>query len=60
MFIIFWEILIDDQIFFSPQVKRNMSISNKHGIQELPYDLPNDLRLKILEIRKNQENPKTS
>ena len=39
------------QIFFSPQVKRRAIISNKHGIYELPHELPNDLRL-----RKYQEN----
>ena len=44
MFIIFWDILIDEQIFFSPQMKRSVIISNKHGI----YELPNDLRLRIL------------
>ena len=36
------------QIFLSPQVKRSAIISNKHGMYELPQDLPNDLRLKIL------------
>ena len=33
------------QIFFSPQVKRNMIISNKHGIYELPHELTNDVKL---------------
>ena len=42
--IIFEEFLILYQIFFSPQVKRSMIISNKYGI----YELPNDLRLSIL------------
>ena len=28
MFIIFWDILIVEQIFLSPQVKRNLIISN--------------------------------
>ena len=33
------------QIFLSPQAKRNVIIiSNKHGIYELPNELPNDLR----------------
>ena len=31
------------QIFLSPQVKRSAIISNKHGIYELPHELPNDL-----------------
>ena len=34
-----------DKIFVSPQVKRIMIISNKHGIYVLPHGLPNDLRL---------------
>ena len=46
--IIFEEFLILYQIFFSPQVKRSMIISNKHGIYELRQELPNDLRLSIL------------
>ena len=33
-----------DQIFPSPQIKRSVISSNKHGIYELPHDLPNDLR----------------
>ena len=36
------------QIPFSPQVKRCASITYKHGIYELPHELPNDLRLRIL------------
>ena len=36
------------KIFFSPQVKQSMIISNKHGIYELAHELPNDLRLGIL------------
>ena len=35
------------QIFLSPQVKRWAIITYKHGIYELPHELPNDLRLKI-------------
>ena len=38
-----------DKIFMSPQVERIMIISNKHGIYELPYELPNDFRLRTLE-----------
>ena len=33
------------QIFLSPQVKRCAIITYKHGIYELPHELPNDLRL---------------
>ena len=35
-------------IFYWSQVKRSVIISNKHGIHELPHELPNDLRLRIL------------
>ena len=31
------------QIFFSPQVKRSVIISNQHGKYELPHEFPNDL-----------------
>ena len=37
-----------DKIFVSPQVKRIVIISTKHGIYKLPQKLPNDLRLKTL------------
>ena len=37
------------QILLSPQVKRSAVISNKHGIYELPQELLNNLRLRILE-----------
>ena len=33
-----------DQSFLSPQVKRTVIISNKHGKYELFRKLPNDLR----------------
>ena len=36
------------QIFLSPQVKWNAISSNKHGIYELPHELPDNLRLRIL------------
>ena len=36
------------QIFLSPQVKRWAIFTYKHGIYELPHELPNDLRLRIL------------
>ena len=36
------------QIFHSPQVKECAIITYKHGINELPHKLPNDLKLKIL------------
>ena len=53
---IFGEVLILYQIFFSPQVKQSVIISNKHGTYELPHELPKELRLTKL----NQENLKTS
>ena len=37
------------EIFLSPQVKRCAIITYKHGIYELPHELPNDLRLRKLE-----------
>ena len=36
------------QIFLSPQVKRWAIVTYKHGIYELPDELPNNLRLRIL------------
>ena len=54
MDIIFWEFWLLYQIFFSPQVKPSVIISNKHGICELRHELPNDLR-----NQENQENLKT-
>ena len=41
--------MIFDQTFLSPQVKRSVIISNKHGTYDFPDELPNDLRLRILE-----------
>ena len=34
--------------FVSPQVERLANITYKHGINKLPLELPNDLRLRIL------------
>ena len=39
---IFWHFLMSNKLFFSPQVKWSMIIGIKHGIYELPYDLPSD------------------
>ena len=36
------------QIFLSRQVKRWVIITYKNGMYELPYELPNNLRLRIL------------
>ena len=47
MVIIFSDFFMIDQIFFAPQVKLSVIISNKHGIYELPHELKNELRLRI-------------
>ena len=39
------------QTFFLPQVKRCTITTYKHGIYELPHELPNDLR-KLENIRR--------
>ena len=36
------------QIFLSPKVKRCTIITYKHGMFELPHELPNDIRLRKL------------
>ena len=41
-----------DQTFLSPLVKRRVIINNKYAIYELPHELPNEVRLRILQ---NQE-----
>ena len=38
MDIMFRDFLIRYQILFSPQVKRSVIISNKHGIYQLPHE----------------------
>ena len=40
------------QIILSPQVKWCAIITYKHGIYELPQELPNDLRLENMKISK--------
>ena len=37
-----------DHMFLSPQVKRSVIISNKHGLHELPLELQNKFKLRIL------------
>ena len=53
-FIICWYFLMFYQIILSPQVKRWAFITYKHGVYELPHELPNDLRnlRKLGNIRK--------
>ena len=51
------------QISVSLQVKGTVIITNKHGIYELPHELPNDLKFRIFgnyEISRNQEDLKSS
>ena len=48
IFMIFSDSLMFYQIFVSLQVKRCAAITYKHGIYELPQELPNDLRLRQL------------
>ena len=42
--IMFWDFLMFYQIFFSPQVKRSVIITNNYGICELHDKFLNDLR----------------
>ena len=55
MDLIFWDFVILYQIFFSPQVKRSVIVSNKHGIHKLPLELPHKLRLRILGTQNSVE-----
>ena len=48
LFIRFWDILMFYQVFLWPQVKQSAIVSNKHGACELPHELSNDLRHRIL------------
>ena len=45
IFITFWDFLMSYQVFFSAHVKRYAIITYKHGIYELPHELPNNRRL---------------
>ena len=46
--IILWDSLIFYQILLSPKMKRCTIITYRHGIYELPHELPKDLKLRIL------------
>ena len=50
--IIFWGFLIFYQIFLSSHKKRCLIITFTHDIYELPHELMNDLRLRILGNKK--------
>ena len=49
-----------EKIFVSAQVKRIVIVSNKHGTYQSSHELPKELSLGPVEIRKHQENLKTS
>ena len=49
------DILMYQQIFFSPQVKRRVIISNTRDIYEFPHQLMNDLRRRSLSNKKITE-----
>ena len=48
LLIIFWNFTIFQYRSGSPQVKRNLISSIAHLVYELPYELPNNLGLRIL------------
>ena len=48
IFVLFWDSLMFHQVFLSPQVKKCAIITYRHAIYELPHELPNNLRLRIL------------
>ena len=47
MAIIFLDFLIFYQFFLLLEMKGNAVIRNRHGIYELPQELPNNVRLKV-------------
>ena len=58
MEMILWDFLMLYQISLSPQVKRSVIIGNKQGVYELPRELVNDLRLRILRNQEKSGNSK--
>ena len=52
MQIILWDVLMFYQIFLQPQGTIRAIISNKQVVYELPDELLNDLRLRILGNKK--------
>ena len=56
IFIILLAFFMYYQIFYSLQVKQYAIITYKHGIYELPNELPNNIKLRILGNRKYQES----
>ena len=53
---IFGDFLSFHQIFLSPKIKRCMNITYKYGIYQLPHELLNDLRIRILKKTEKSEN----
>ena len=51
MDVIVLDFLLLYRILFSPEVRQSLTISNKHGICELPHDFLNNLRLKRYSLR---------
>ena len=60
MEIILWDFLMFYQIFLSPQVKQSAIVSNKQGVYELPHELPNDLRLRLIRNKKKSGKSRKS
>ena len=56
IFIILLAFFMYYQIFYSQQVKQYAIITYKHDIYELPHELPNNIKLRILGNRKYQES----
>ena len=56
IFIILLAFFMYYQIFYSQQVKQYAIITYKHDIYELPHELPNNIKLRILGKRKYQES----
>ena len=60
MFIIFWHLLVVGKIFLSPQVKRSLIITNKLVYTSCLTNFGTTQDLGSEEVRKYQENLKTS
>ena len=56
IFIILLAFFMYYQIFYSQQVKQYAIITYKHDIYELPHELSNNIKLRILGNRKYQES----
>ena len=56
MEMILWDFLMFYQILLSPRVEQSAIISNKQGGYELPHELLNNLRLRILGNKEKSGN----